>query len=1227
MFTSQAPYPCILFNFPTTRPRDMVLSYRVSDPTSFWRFPASRVSNSKHKEVLMSILRRTQQLSACAALAAFSAFAQQAPTNLYLLPNSSAVSPTTTSFRTDPFTVFSTFAVQPGASFLLMHPNGQKLYSIARSGADTLLVLDAINPGTVIRRQSLGQAEAAVLSPDGRRLLVAAGSLHIIDTSNDTPLAALSDVGNQPTDVAVALDGSRAFVLSPASNRLTAVDLNTNTVAGPPITVPGQSTGVAVGPNGLVYVSTVNLVQIIDGRTMTIVREIQLNASPGKLVFTPDGQNALAVNRTPVTGSSIILFDLIGQKVQGSIPNFQVTLDRLVFGAGNRIYGLSSQTAALYEITVNPLNINPPQFSGIGSISNVTDIAVSGEVPNNRFMFIATPGSVYRLDLSSNPALGSGQVAIPTQPGPLVHLRGQSTGTPTSILAYNTAQTTTPGGTYLPVIARVTNSVGQPLFGVNVTFTSDNPNAQILGAQQTTNVQGWAQTTVIAPPTAGTFNVTAAAGPGPSQPTATYVMTASAGSTGGAATGLLTIARGQGQMVSEQFLLTEPLTVRVRDNNGNPVAGQVVTFTLATGSGTLATSTFEGVSLPNTVCSGLSCTATTDAQGLAAASFLATAVPPGFSFTQQTISASNGQATVNFIVTTLLSQLPGGGQAAQPLVERLKPTDSLIIAQAGTTLNEAVQVRVIASSGIQAGQPIPNVALRVRTDNQDGSLGPTAICSGEGDVALTDSSGIATCNLKVGGKLGLASLGVNIGGTQNLGGSTINVDVRPGPPAILRILQGNNQSGNPGQRLTLAFLVQVEDGFGNTLPGQTANWEIVTPGSITLANVVTVADASGRVSALGTLGNVAGANQIRVRVGSIVQTFSFTTNLTISQLTKVTGDGLVTRVGQPFTGTLVVEVRDERNQPVPNQPVVWTVVGGSATLTGSTVPTDGNGRSTVVATAGNTPGTVTVRAALGNLTQTFTLTVQPLGPVFTAAGIVTTARNQAGVSPCGLATIFGSNITSGITGVVNTNFLGIGGLPLTYNGVEILFGGLQAPILALSNQGGTESVVVQVPCELASPGRTSVVIRITGAQTQVDNVQVYRSAPGVFETTPAAGQRAYAAIIRPDGSYVTPVNPARRGEIVQAAVTGLGQTTALAGTNRVGTGGQSVNVPMIVGVNDQGVRIVSATYAPGMIGVYWVAFEIPLDATPGVFRNFAIAAENPTGELLFSNGSTIAAIQ
>lgn len=1165
------------------------------------------------------------QLSACAAFAAFAALSQSpAPTSLYLLPNSSAVAPQTTSFRTDPFSTFSQFAVQPGAGFLIMHPNGQKLYSIARSGADTMIVLDANNPGTVLKRQSLGQAEAAVLSPDGRKLLIAAGSLHIIDTTSDSPVAALSDVGNAPTDVAVALDGSRAFVLSPASNRLTAVDLNTNTVAGTPITVPGVSTGVSVGPNGLVYVSTGNLIQVIDGRTMTVIKEIQLNASPGKLAFTPDGQTGVAVNRTITTGSSVLIFDLIGNKLQDTIPRENVTYDRIVFGAGNRFYVLSTQTATLYEMTVSPKSIAVPQFSGLGAISGATDVAVSGEVPNSRFLFISTPGTLYRLDLSSNPAQDAGRVTIPAQPGPLVHVSTQQTGTPTSILAYNTAQTTTPGGNYLPLIARVTNSVGRPLFGVNVTFTSDNPNAQILGAQATTNVQGWAQTTVVAPSTSGTFNVTAAAGPGPGQPTATYVLSAATGSSGGAATGLLTIAGGHGQLVQEQYQATYPLSVRMRDLNGNPVPGQTVTFTVSSGSADIQSVLKDGILLPNTTCSGNVCTGVTDALGIAQVGFRGSSALGGGGYTQQTVTATNGQATVNFFLTTFGPPNPNT-PAVPPQVTRIKPveTENLIVAQAGTTLNEAIQVRVVSISG----QPVPNIGVGVKTGNTDPSTGPIASCVGEGDVALTDANGLATCNLKVSGKLGVTSLEVDIGGGGTLGGARLNLEVRPGPPAVLRIIQGNNQSGNPGQRLQLAFLVQVEDSFGNALPGQAANWEIVTPGSITLSIPSQVGDSAGRVSALGTLGNVAGSNQVRVRVGSIVQTFTFVTNISVSQLNKISGDGQTTATSSPFPAALVVEVRDERNTPVPNQAVQWNVTGGTATLSGSSVTTDSNGRSTVTVNAGATAGAVTISAILGNLTQTFNLTIRPPGPVFNASGIVTTARNQAGVSPCGLATIFGSNIAVGITGVVNMNFLGIGGLPLSYNNVEVLFGGLQAPILALANQGGTESIVVQVPCELPSPGRTSVVIRIPGAQAQADNVQVFRAAPGVFETAATPGQRAYAAILRPDGSYVTPTNPARRGEIVQAAVTGLGPTLATAITNRVGLGGQNVVAPLIVGVNDQGVRLVSATYAPGMIGVYWVAFEIPLDTTPGVFRSFAIAAENPTGELVFSNSSTIAAIQ
>ena len=92
-------------------------------------------------------------------------------------------------------------------------------------------------------------------------------------------------------------------------------------------------------------------------------------------------------------------------------------------------------------------------------------------------------------------------------------------------------------------------------------------------------------------------------------------------------------------------------------------------------------------------------------------------------------------------------------------------------------------------------------------------------------------------------------------------------------------------------------------------------------------------------------------------------------------------------------------------------------------------------------------------------------------------------------------------------------------------------------------------------------------------------------------------------------------------------VTGLGAVGPETATNRAGAGGQSVIAPMIVGVNDAGVRIVSAEYAVGMIGVYVVSFEVPADSATGTFRPLAIAADPGTGNLNYGQGSSIANIQ
>ena len=702
--------------------------------------------------------------------------------------------------------------------------------------------------------------------------------------------------------------------------------------------------------------------------------------------------------------------------------------------------------------------------------------------------------------------------------------------------------------------------------------------------------------------------------------TADFTLTvgSTTGGGGGGSTGIggLSIVDGDGQFATENFLLQEPLTIQVKDAAGKPIPGQSVTFSVAQGLGTMQSNLANGTPIPNTTCQGLSCTSISDANGMAQAGMLAATVSPGFSYSQTIIAATNGSSTVNFTITTVQ------GQTA-PTAQRLAPAEGVLInAPAGTIIKDAVQVRVFSSAGVQAGQPIANIGVKATTGN-DPLLGPTATCVG--GTVLTDSTGTANCSLLIGGKLGNAQITVLVGSSQQLGGAPINIRVTPGPPSKINLRQGNNQSGNPGATLPLAFLAEISDAYGNPLPGQTAQFEVVDAGSITLLNVITVADSNGRVSALGRLGSLPGAHQVRVRSGSITASFTFTVNVNVTVLQATTGSDQVANLNSPFGLPLTVRLLDDRNQPVTGASISWAVVTGTATLSAANSTTGTDGTASVTVSSGSVSGPVTVRAAYSNLATNFNLTVRIPGPVFTAGSITNAASGAPGVVPCGIANIFGSNFSK-VSGVISAVGLAGGPLPTSYQGVEVLFDSNLAPIYAVANQNGQEQITVQVPCNLASPGTVSVTIRGT-ASTTVTGVQVNRVQPGIFETSDGPGQRRYAVLLRPDGSYVTNANPARRGDVLRMFVTGLGAVTPETATNRAGAGGQTVSAPLVVGVNDAGVRIVSSEYAVGMIGVYIVSFEIPSDTAGGTFRPLALAADPGTGNLTYGQGSSIANIQ
>lgn len=730
-------------------------------------------------------------------LCVFSAAAQP---QLFLLPGASSLTNNVNPYTINPFLPYPTFEAPAGADFFFVHPNGTKFYTVARSGSNTLRVVNAAIPFTLIKNQSLAQPVAVALAPNGQRLLILGSTLSIFETTADTLIATIPTPN--PIDIAVSRDSTRAFVLS--TGQVTAVNLANNTVLPNPLSLPAVNS-ITTGLNGLIYVTAPNRIYEMDPVSLSIRRELPVNGRPGRLVFTPDGLHALAVNETPQTGVSLFRIALPGFTLSGTIPNFQVTLTSLVVARNNRVYALAAQQRALYEVTVEPLNINFAQFGNLGTPDRVLGIVSSLETPVPRNLYVLTVETLYRLDNTVSPPAGTagGELMPPSDPGSFYFRAAAATGTPSAILAYNTAQSTPLGSPFLPVIARVTDSNGRPLSNAAVNFSSNLLSAPVSAATVFTDSEGFAQTTVQTPATLTSFQVTAQAG---SAPAATYQLTTAAASPGSGNT--LTIVRGQGQIVQEQFQIREPLTVVLRDPGGAPLAGQPVTFSMVSGSGTFNTSTSDGTLLTGVTCSGGICTGITDAEGRTAIGFIATGVPTGNSYSQQTIAASASGRTVNFLLTTVLGQLLGGGSASPPLVERLAPAGNLLTGAAGSTIADAIRVRVVVISGPQSGQAIPNVSLRAFTANTPGN-GPTAQCAGPDGVALTGGDGIATCNLVLGPSTGLAPLSVNIGGFTSLGGSSINLDVRGGPPVI----NGSFPLAGQGTASNFSFSVSHPDGL------------------------------------------------------------------------------------------------------------------------------------------------------------------------------------------------------------------------------------------------------------------------------------------------------------------------------------------------------------------------------------------------------------------------------
>ena len=681
------------------------------------------------------------------------------------------------------------------------------------------------------------------------------------------------------------------------------------------------------------------------------------------------------------------------------------------------------------------------------------------------------------------------------------------------------------------------------------------------------------------------------------------------------------------------FQLFFPMVVKVLDANGNPIPNKEVDWTLVTS---------------NTALPFFNAQSFTDGNGVATnqlfqnAQFVGSAA---FPFTQTVINAAADGAFVQFTETQALTVPTSNSNAATALVfaRILSPgVGTSFIGTTGGTDATKISVHV---DGL-GGQPVQGVSVRLLNTNNPSS-GATASCAtgvgADPGSVLTDATGLAVCTVVYGPISGNGAFTVIVGGVDPLEDPThivvqdntafayfqsgsFPITVKAGVPGQIQVSSGNNQTVNAGQA-TQPLVFKVLDSSGlNTIANQAVNFTVSPAGAVTFNPASTTTNAQGLATTTATLAsNAVGV----ITVNATVPGTNLSTNLTINvsvQVTgvqKISGDSQSAPAGQPFGSPLVVQVNASNGQPAANVPVSFQI-NGPGTLNTTSVNTGANGRAQVTVGAGSSPGNVTVTASVGGFSQTFNLTVIPPGPSLNTGRILNGADFQVGaISPCSIVTVQATGLAPNIQGTVVPSGL-YGPLPYVLGGDKVTINNSQAPIYSLSNVNGTEQITFQLPCDVTPGSGIPMTVNVSGGSATA-NINVFPASPGIFQTVMADGV-SRAVLVRPDGSFVSLANPARRGEIIRLYATGTGPVTPSVGTNSIAVPGADslVTGQVIVGVNNAGARVISARLAPSLIGVYEVAFQVDSNAPIGNDIVLSLAVNVPGDQSTrFSAGSKI----
>jgi uncharacterized protein (TIGR03437 family) len=210
------------------------------------------------------------------------------------------------------------------------------------------------------------------------------------------------------------------------------------------------------------------------------------------------------------------------------------------------------------------------------------------------------------------------------------------------------------------------------------------------------------------------------------------------------------------------------------------------------------------------------------------------------------------------------------------------------------------------------------------------------------------------------------------------------------------------------------------------------------------------------------------------------------------------------------------------------------------------------------------------------------------------AVVVNAASYLPGISPGGIATIFGQNLST-VTGIVNAE---TNPLPFGLAGVEVVVNGVTAPLFSVAFANGEDQISFQVPYGTPT-GLDAAQVDVFDFGSPVASIAAdsFTEDPGIF-----LYNGNYAVAVRyPDYTLIGPSNPAHPGDVLILYTTGLGPLSIdLVDGEGAPTDPLAYTIdPFQVTVNGELCQVFFSGLAPGFVGLDQLNLVLPTDLPQG----------------------------